>query len=77
MEGWAYLLLGELDVAESRLRQVVEQGPKNRWAWEGLAEVARQRGNTHDEREAWQRIAEIAPDDPAVRKRLEALGSGK
>ncbi len=73
MEGWAYVLLGELDQAEMRLRRVVAQAPSNRWAWEGLAEVAKQRGQVGDERAALQRILAIDPSHRHAKARLAAL----
>jgi tetratricopeptide (TPR) repeat protein len=76
MEGWAYILLGELDQAEMRLRRVVSQSPSNRWAWEGLAEIALQRQNVAEERSALQRILALDPNHKAALGRMTAL-SGK
>lgn len=68
MEGWAYLMIGDLDVAESRLRAAVAAAPTNRWAWEGLAEVYHQRGDKRQEALVW---AEVRKLDPTHRKALE------
>jgi O-antigen ligase/tetratricopeptide (TPR) repeat protein len=73
MEGWGWLLLGELDQAEMRLRRVVQQSPTNRWAWEGIAEIARQRGKLPEERDALKRILALDPSHAAARARLSAL----
>lgn len=73
MEGWALLYLGQLDAAEARLHQVVTDAPTNRWAWEGLAEVAARRGDRDDQLTALRRIVTLAPADPAARERLRQL----
>ncbi len=73
MEGWASLLLGDLDLAESRLRRVVHLVPTNRWAWEGLAEVAKRKENPVDERAALARILALDPGHKAATARLAVL----
>ncbi|MFZ5476753.1 MAG: O-antigen ligase family protein, partial [Myxococcota bacterium] len=73
MEGWALLMLDEVDNAEARFRRAVQEAPANRWAWEGVAEVARRRGDARREMEAWQRILAIAPDDAQVRARIASI----
>lgn len=75
VEGWAFLLLDELDQAEMRLRRVASQSPNNRWAWEGLAEIAKRRGKTADERVALERILAIDPGFAPAKGRLEVLES--
>lgn len=76
MEGWALILLDELDQAEMRLRRVVSQSPGNRWAWEGLAEIAKRRGKDADERTALERILAIEPGHKPARARLRVLEGG-
>ena len=71
MEGWAYLLVGNLDAAESRLRASVAVLPANQWAWEGLAEVHFRRGSADREAEAWRAVLAI---DPRHHKAGERLG---
>lgn len=73
MEGWAYHFLGRYPEAEARFRKVVQEQPQNRWAWQGLADTCKARGERADERHAVQKMLELSPDDPGVRKRLEAL----
>lgn len=73
MEGWALVFLERYDAADARFRRVVAEAPKNRWAWEGLAEVAKHREDRRAEGTALRKILEIAPDDAAVRDRLTNL----
>lgn len=70
MEGWALLFLDEVDAAETRLRRAVEESPRNRWAWEGLAEAAARRADRSGEREAWERVLGIDPAHPRAKARL-------
>ena len=48
--------------------------PTNRWAWEGLAEVAHRKGRTEDERVALRRILEMDPNHAVAKARLAELG---
>lgn len=73
MEGWALLMLGELDAAQTRFRRVVEQDPRNRWAWEGLAEVGKRRNDETAERAALQKILWLDPAHKAALGRLSVL----
>ena len=77
MEGWAYLLVGNLDAAESRLRGSVAVMPTNQWAWEGLAELYFRRGSDDREAEAWRAVLATDPQHLRARARLRILeGSG-
>lgn len=73
MEGWALIFLDDLDAAEARLRRVVADTPGNRWAWEGLAEVAARRGLRAEERRAWERVLAVDPGNARARARTAAL----
>jgi Tfp pilus assembly protein PilF len=73
MEGWAYLMVGNLESAESRLRSAVDAAPSNRWAWEGLAEVYSQRGDKHQEAAVWRAVLKNDPNHTRAAARLRAL----
>ena len=73
MEGWALLYLEDVDGADSQLRRAVTNAPKNRWAWEGLAEVARRRQDRRSEIAAYRKILELSPGDAAVLTRIRTL----
>lgn len=73
MEGWALLFLDDLDAAEAKLRRVVQDSPRNRWAWEGLAESAARRADRRAEREAWERVLGLDPANPRARERIAAI----
>lgn len=73
MEAWALLRLGDQPAAAERFRTLTTRDPKNRWAWEGLAELARSQGDVAGELAALQKIAAIAPGDAPVKARIEAL----
>jgi tetratricopeptide (TPR) repeat protein len=74
MEGWALYHLGESSAAEVRFRRAVAVAPKNRWAWEGLASVARQKEDERAETDAWTRVLAITPGHPLAVDRLRELG---
>lgn len=73
MEGWAYLMIGNLDVAEARFRASVATAPANRWAWEGLAELYRQRGDRRQEALAWKEVLAVDPTHAKALERAKAL----
>lgn len=73
MEGWALHFLGRQSEAESRLRKVVQDQPKNRWAWEGLAAVARATQDPKAELQALEKMRELGGSDKAINQRIEAL----
>jgi len=73
MEGWAYLMIGNVESAESRLRSAVDASPTNRWAWEGLAEVYAQRGDKRAEAAVWSAVLKLDPHHTRAAARLKAL----
>jgi O-antigen ligase/tetratricopeptide (TPR) repeat protein len=77
MEGWALVLLGELDTAEARLRRAVQQSPTNRWAWEGLAEIAKRQADVEDERAALKKILALDPNHRPAKGRMVVLDAAK
>lgn len=77
MEGWAHFWLGRTDAAEARFRQAVASAPANRWAWEGLVEVARRREDRRAELAALHKILDLVPGDEAVKARVRALEIGE
>lgn len=76
MEGWALIHLGDLDDAGVKLRRVVTDNPDNRWAWEGLAEVARQEADPSAELLAWRHVLALSPGDARARERVRTLEAG-
>ncbi|MSQ02512.1 MAG: O-antigen ligase domain-containing protein [Myxococcales bacterium] len=74
MEGWTYFFLDEPEAAEVRFRRAVAADPKNRWAWEGLAAIGRNRGDPGAECEAWSRVLAITPADRQASVRVAELG---
>lgn len=77
MEGWVLFHLDELDAAIVRFRRAVALNRDNRWAWEGLASVAREREDVRGELEAWQRVVAITPGHPLATQRLAELEAGR
>ena len=73
MEGWAFLMIGNLESAESRLRTAVVATPNNRWAWEGLAEIYLQRGDPRQEAAVWTAVLKFDPLHTRALARLKAL----
>lgn len=77
MEGWVLLHLEQLDAATVRFRRAVALDRKNRWAWEGLASVAKSRDDAAGEVEAWRQVLAITPDHALATERMRALGHGQ
>jgi O-antigen ligase/tetratricopeptide (TPR) repeat protein len=73
MEGWALALLGEHEAARQRFEEVLSHDARNAWAVEGLAHVARARGDTNAEIAALRRWAALAPGVEGVRLRLDEV----
>jgi Tfp pilus assembly protein PilF len=73
MEGWALALLGEHEAARQRFDEVLSHDARNAWAVEGLAHVARARGDTNAEIAALRRWAALAPGVEGVRSRLDEV----
>lgn len=74
MEGWVLYALGEREAAEVRFRRAVAVDRSNRWAWEGLAAIARDRHDARAETEALRRVLAITPGHSAATQRLAELG---
>ena len=47
---------------------------KSRWAWEGLASVARNKDDVDGEVEAWRQVLAITPKHPLATDRMRELG---
>ena len=77
MEGWVLFHLDELDAATVRFRRAVAVDRKNRWAWEGLASVAKLHDDSHAEIEAWRQVLAITPGHPLATERMKVLGHGQ
>ncbi len=73
MEGWAYLLIGDLASAEPRLRRSVEVAPQNQWSWEGLAELYAEKAEAGREAAAWHAVLRLDPKHGKARERLAIL----
>lgn len=73
MEGWAWLQLGELEQASSRFRQAVKEDNRNRWAWQGMVEVAHRREDNRAEISALEHLLKLDPSNAAIVERLSTL----
>jgi tetratricopeptide (TPR) repeat protein len=58
---------GNLDQAHEKLRQSVQENPKNSDAWRNLASVERQLGKSEDELATYQKWIEEQPEDKLAR----------
>lgn len=73
MEGWALYQLQRQDEAMARFRKATAKDPGNRWAWEGVALISRQREDRRNELSALRHILKIAPEDARVQARIREL----
>ncbi len=73
----ALIHLGELEMAETLLRQMLEAGVEDARAYNNLGLIALQRGEDETARGYFRRAAELAPEWDLPRRNLEMMEEGK
>jgi Tfp pilus assembly protein PilF len=71
--GVVYSLSGESDLAEQHLREALRLDADNVPHWKILAEHLARNQQFEKARAAWREASRLAPDDPLIRSRLQAL----
>lgn len=70
---WLHYRRGEFDMAWSEIRRAVEHVADDPTVWEHYGDIAKARGDVRMAREGYANSLELAPDNEAVRAKLEAL----
>jgi tetratricopeptide (TPR) repeat protein len=70
---WAYFRMGKLDRAWEEIQRAVVLSDNDPTIWEHYGDLAAARGLKDKAREGYRRSLKLAPDNAAVRAKLEAL----
>ncbi len=73
LAGQAYQKTGQPDLAEAVFNRALTHYGVNASLLNALGDCYQQQGRSYDARGAWQKSLELSPDQPEVRRKIEAL----